>query len=106
MLSMFFSLLAAAAAIGLEYAYRTRTESWLASLWLYVPLMFVVNYSIYRLVTLPGNPLLGALIMWSFATIFLRAGVSVFVLHDRMTPGLWAAVSLMVLARILQGVWK
>lgn len=106
MTAMLFSLLAAVAAIGLEYLYRTRTESWLASLWLYMPLAVVVNYSIYRLVTLPGQPLLGALIMWSFATIFMRALVSLFLLNDKMTPGLWAAVSLMIVARILQGVWK
>lgn len=69
-------------------------------------MQLLTGYCIYRLVTVPGQPLLGALILWSFATIFIRMCVSLFILHDRMAPGLWAAVVLMVVARILQGVWK
>lgn len=50
--------------------------------------------------------LIGAFVVWTFATLFARVAVCVFVLHDRVPPGTWAALALIVLARIIQQVWK
>lgn len=101
-----FSLLAGVSAIALEYMYRLWPGLWLQHLWLYVPLMFVVNYCIYRMVTTPGLPLVGALIVWSFATIGLRTLVSALILRDNISLGTWIALALMVLARISQQALK
>ena len=86
--------------------YRTLPGSWLRNLPYYLPLMFVVNFSIYRLITTPGQPLLGALVIWSFAIILTRTFVSVVLLKDHISPGLWIAIGFMIAARIAQQTWR
>lgn len=109
MLSIMWSLIAAASAIGAEYLYRTLPGlpgNWLRYIWLWTPMQLLTGYCIYRLVTVPGTPLVGALILWSFATIGVRIIVSAFVLHDKIPPGTWAALGLLVIARIVQSTWR
>lgn len=101
-----WSLLAAVPAVWAEYLYRTMARPWWHYLWLWVPLQLFIGYSIYKIVTFPGQPLVGALIVWSFAIIGLRVFTTVFLLHDKVPPGTWAALGLMVVARIVQTVWK
>jgi hypothetical protein len=105
-MSVLFSLLAACSAIGAEYLYRTLRGPWWRYLWLWTPMQLLTGYCIYRLVTVPGAPLVGALILWSFATIGVRTALSYFILHDRIPAGTWAALGLMVVARALQTYWK
>lgn len=101
-----WSLAAAVVAIGAEYLYRTLTHPWWCYLWLWIPMQLFIGYAIYRLVTVPGVPLIGAFVTWSVCTLAIRVGVSIFVLHDRIAPGTWIAVGLLVLAKIAQQVWK
>jgi hypothetical protein len=106
MLSLFWSLLAAFCAVGSEYLYRTLPGPWIRDLPLYLPIQVVICLCIYKLVTTPGQPLLGALILWSFATITTRVFVSTVLLHDKVPVGTWVAVALMVAARFSQQIWK
>jgi hypothetical protein len=103
---MFFSFLAALVAVAMEYLYRVITKPY----WYYLPLWAVggviVSYSIYRLVTQPGVPLVGALVMWSFAIIGMRVAVTTLLLHDRVAIGTWVALAFMICARVAQAVWK
>lgn len=101
-----WSLVAAALAVGAEYLYRTLKEPWLHYLWAWIPIQLAIGYCIYRLVTQPGVPLIGALIIWSFSIIGLRVLVTVFLLHDRVAMGTWVALGLMIGARVAQSVWK
>jgi hypothetical protein len=106
MLSTFFSIGAAILAVAAEYLYCTLPGPWWKFLWIWTPIQLGIGYCIYRLVSMPGQPLLGALLLWSFAVIGTRALVSTFLLKDHVSPGLWAAVGLMVAARVVQVVWK
>lgn len=105
-MSYIWSMLAAVLAVGAEWLYRTLKGSWLSYLYLWIPIQLTIGYSIYRLVTTPGTPLIGALIMWSFAVIGLRTFLSAVILRDVIPAGTWIALSLMILARISQTVWK
>lgn len=101
----FWSLAAAAVAVACEYAYRTLGSPF--HYWyLFLPAQCFIGYSIYKIVTVPGTPLVGALIVWSFATIFMRVFVSAVVLRDAITPGVWAALVLLLLARVTQTYWR
>lgn len=101
-----WTLAAAFAAVGMEYLYKTLPGPWANYLWIWVPAALFINYSIYRLVTMPGTPLIGALVMWSFATIVSRTIVSAFILKEHIAPGVWCAVALLFLARIVQTTWR
>jgi hypothetical protein len=106
MITVVLSFVAAALAVGAEYLYRTLRGPWWHWLWLWVPMQLGIGYCIYRIVTVPGVPLVGALVMWSFAIIGTRVLVSVFILRDVISIGTWAALGLMVAARIAQSVWR
>jgi hypothetical protein len=93
-------------AVGAEYLYRTLPPPWWHYLWLWVPMQVAIGYCIYRIVTQPGVPLIGALVLWSFAVIGTRVFVSLFLLHDRIPNGTWAALALMVAARLAQSFWR
>lgn len=95
----------AAIAVGAEYLYRTLPGSWGRYLWLWIPMQLAIGYGICHLVRTPGVPLVGALIMWSFAVIGLRIFVSTVLLHDHVAPGTWCALGLLILARIAQSTW-
>jgi hypothetical protein len=101
-----WTLAAAFVAVGMEYLYKTLPGEWSDYLWIWVPGALFVNYSIYRLVSLPGTPLIGALVLWSFATIVTRTLVSALILREHIAPGVWCAVALVFLARIVQNTWR
>lgn len=103
---LLWSILAAIPAVGLEYCYRALRGSWLTFLWLYAPASILISFCIYRLVNQPGVPLVGALIFWSVSVIGLRILVTVVLLKDHVPPGTWAALVLLVLARIVQAMWR
>lgn len=101
-----WSFVAAAVAVACEYAYRVLPGTW----WQYLPVWcvsgLIVSFAIHKLVTQQGTPLIGALVVWSFAIIVSRVLVTLFLLHDRVSPGTWCALALMVTARVAQTVWK
>lgn len=101
-----WSIVGGATAIFGEYMYRATPGSWTSRLWLFLPLTLLVSYSVFNLVRAPGVSLLGAFVVWTATTIVLRVLVCVCVLHDPVTKGTWAALALLVLARIIQQVWK
>lgn len=101
-----WTLAAAFVAVGLEYLYKTLPGTWSDYLWIWVPSSVFISYSIHKLVTLPSTPLIGALVMWSFATIVTRTLVSAVILREHIAPGVWCAVGLIFLARILQNTWR
>jgi hypothetical protein len=101
-----WSLLAAMAAVLCEYLYRVLPGSWWHWVWLWIPLSLTISFSINKLITAPGVPLVGALIIWSLCIMGTRICVSVFVLKDYVSMGTWIALGLMLLARVAQQVWK
>ena len=90
-------------AVVLEYLYRVLPGPWAGYLWIWGPASLWISYAIYRLVTLPHTPLLGAFVVWATSTMLLRTFLSAVVLRDRITWGTWAAVGLMITARLVQG---
>jgi hypothetical protein len=66
-----------------------------------------IGYAVYRLVTVPGVPLIGAFVTWSACTLAIRVGVVDFSSSTTASPpGTWVAVGLLILAKIAQQVWK
>lgn len=106
--STVWSLCAATIAVALEYCYRTLPAPWLSPSYLFVFVLAqcMIGLSIYKIVNEPGTSLIGALVVWSFATIFMRVVVSVIFLGDHVSPGTWCAVVLLLLARCAQAFWK
>ena len=100
------SLLGGLTAILGEYLYRITPGPWYRNLWMWLPLTLLVSFCVHELVKAPGMTLVGAFVVWTFATLFARVAVCVFVLHDHVTPGTWCALALIVFARIIQQVWK
>lgn len=100
------SLLGGFTAILGEYLYRITPGPWYRNLWMWLPLTLIVSFCVHEIVKAPGMTLIGAFVVWTFATLGARVLVSVFVLHDRVPPGTWAALVLIVFARIIQQVWK
>lgn len=101
-----WSFIAALCAVGAEYLYRRLSGSWISHLYLWIPIQLLIGYCIYRLVSAPNTPLIGALIMWSFTVIGLRVFISAIILKDIVPVGTWVAVGLMIMARVAQAVWK
>jgi multidrug transporter EmrE-like cation transporter len=100
-----WSLCAAFCAVLCEYCYRTFGDP-LRYWWAFLPVQCFIGYSIYKTVTTPNTPLVGALVIWSFATIFMRVFVSFVLLQDPVTRGTWCALVLLFAARIVQTYWK
>lgn len=97
---------AALAAVLLEYLYRTLPGGWLQWTWIYIPLAVFINYSVYRMVTVPGVPLMGAMITWSLCSLLARVAITTMVLHDRVSLGTWIAVGLVFVGKLTQDLWR
>jgi hypothetical protein len=104
--ALLWSLLAAVPAVGMEYLYRVLPQSWWHYLYIWAPFSLLISYCICKLVTQPGVPLVGALIIWSLAIMGTRVAVTLFLLHDRVAPGTWVALALLLAGRVAQAVWK
>lgn len=101
-----WALISAIDAVLLEYLYRSLPGGWVRWSWVYVPLQIFMSYAIYRFLTVPGTSLVDAFIIWSFSTVILRTGVSLFLLGDVIKPSTWAAFGLVLAARCVQAFWK
>ena len=100
-----WGLVAAVPAVSAEYLYRVLPGPWSRYLWLWVPIGLTVSYAIYRLVTTPKTSLIGAFVVWAFSTTIIRVFLSVVILRDTIDSGTWAALGLVVAARVVQLVW-
>lgn len=103
---MLWSVVSAMCAVFMEYLYRVLPGGWLRWAWVYLPFAMVISYSIHKLVTTPGTPLIGALVLWSLCIMGSRITVTVLVLHDKVSTGTWVAVTLMIIGRFAQTFWK
>jgi hypothetical protein len=92
-------------AVLLEYLYRTLPGPWWSNWWAWVPLGALIQYSIYRLVTVPGTTLLDALVVFAGCTALGRVAVT-FMLGDTVRPGTWAAFGLVMLANVVRAYWR
>lgn len=100
-----WGLFAAIPAVYAEYLYRTVPGSWLENWWLFIPIQLVIGYGIWQLVRAPHTTLVDAFVVWAFSTAILRVFVSVVVLREEVKTGTWIALSLLILARVVQLVW-
>lgn len=101
-----WSLLGGSIAILAEYLYRSLPGPWHAHWWLWVPLTVAISVCVWHIVNAPGVSLLQAFVVWTCATVALRVFVCLVLLRDPVSPGTWAALGLIVTARIIQQVWK
>ncbi len=62
----------------------------------------IVMYSVYRLLHL-GDSLLGGMLIFSWATLVLRTGVTMY-LGEMVTTGTWILLGCVMLGRIAKGV--
>ena len=100
-----WGLVAGAAAVGVEYLYRSMDRPYWHYLPVLVPVQLVISYSIYRLVTAPRTSLVDALIVFTFSTAVCRLFVSVVVLRDHLGWSTWVAFALVVAARVVQAAF-
>jgi len=98
-----FGFLAGVLAVGVEAAMKRPGFQWAPNLcWLIGPAI-LLNYCIYRLVQ--GSPsLAAAFVVFTFASLSLRVGLSVWLGHP-IGLGTWIAVVLIAIAFLLS-VWK
>ena len=106
MTSVCWSLLAAFCAVLMECLYRVLPGGWWPWIWIWAPLSLTISYSICKLITVPGVPLVGALIIWTLSVMGLRVLLTTVILRDAVPVGTWAALGLMVVARVVQVSWK
>lgn len=103
-----WSLIAAVLAVGIEYSFRTLPPPWHNPIhfaaWMVVQMS--LGFCIYKLINAPGTTFLAAFVIWAFATLCMRVALNLFVLHDPISKGTWAALSLLLLARIVQHFWR
>ena len=101
-----WSLLGGLLAITCEMLYRKLPGPWVDYWFLWVPLTIGISVCVHGLVNSPGVSLIASFIVYSSTTLVLRTLVCVFILRDPVSPGTWAALGLLVAARIIQQVWK
>lgn len=101
-----WAIIAAAAAVTTEATcVRLAAGPYWRYLWLWLPLYVAINYPVYRIVT-ASESLLDALVVFSATTLSLRVLVTLFVLRQRVAPGTWAAVALVLAANVVRRAWR
>jgi hypothetical protein len=101
-----WSILGGSLAITCEMLYRKLPGPWLDHWYFWVPLTIGISVCVHGLVNAPGVSLIASFIVYTSTTLVLRTLVCLFILHDKVTPGTWVAIVLLVIARIIQQVWK
>lgn len=103
---MIWALVAGIAAVTLEWIYRAYPSvAWWRLLPAVAPAALLVSYAICRMVR-GADSLPDAVVLWSLAVIGLRVAVSLLALGDRIAPGTWAALGLLIVAHVVQGEWR
>lgn len=105
---MLWGLAAGVPAVVLEWLYRSQGAQgayWYELWWAIIPCQALISYSIWRLVTTPGQSLIDAFVVFALATTSLRVFLTVAVFHDKVGNGTWFALALLILARVAQTSW-
>ena len=92
-------------AVVLEYLYRTLPGPWWSHWWIWAPLGGLIQYSIYRLVTVPGVTLLDALVVFAGCTAGGRI-LATYLLGDTIRNGTWVAFGLVMTANLVRAYWR
>jgi len=100
-----YGFAAAVLAVTLEYLYKVAPGTWLSNLWYFLPLQLGISWLLYKMIQLPIS-LLEVFIVWTVSTAVLRIFVSVFLLEQYISNGVWAATAMLILARVVQIVWR
>ena len=79
------------------------TDNYFARVWLFIPLALMINYAIFRLVSLSPN-LPAAFVVFSTINIVTRTVVSLWLGH-LIGPGTWIAIGLLLVASAARHVW-
>ena len=103
-MSLVIALASATIAVGLESLYRINPAPWRHFLPVALPASLFISWSLCYLVRSQGS-LLDALVLWSLCTVVMRVGAQMLI-GDPIPPGLWCAVGLMVVARLVAVVWR
>lgn len=107
----YYGLAAAIPAVLAEYLYRTLPGTdgsfagWLKYVYIWVPLQLAIGFFIYKLVSVPGQSLLDAFVVWAFSTTVMRVLLTVLVLGDTVKGGTWFALALLTMAKVAQTFW-
>lgn len=106
-----YGLAAAVPAVAAEYLYRALPGTdgsfygWIRYAYLWVPLQLSIGFFIYKLVSVPGQSLLDAFVVWAFSTTAMRVFITVAVLGDTVKGGTWFALALLTMAKVAQTFW-
>lgn len=99
-----YAALAASAAVAAETYYRANQDQpWGLVLWPGIVLALVVNYGIWGLTR--TQSLVELAILFSLFTAGLRVAITL-IRGEPISPGVWVAFGLVVLATILKSVWR
>ena len=90
------------AAVLMETWFRTHREVPYLQQWPAIPLAFVVNYSIYRIMR-SADSLLAGFVVFSTVTLGLRIVMSLWFLGELVTWRTWLALGLLTAAKFLLG---
>ena len=90
------------AAVLMETWFRTHREVPYLWQWPAIPLAFVVNYSIYRIMR-SADSLLAGFVVFSTVTLGLRIVMSLWFLGELVTWRTWLALGLLTAAKFLLG---
>lgn len=86
------------AAVLCELYFRTHRTTPYLSQWPAIPLTFLVNFAVYKIIT--GAPSwLAGFVAFSTVTLFLRILLTVGVLREAVSLRTWAALALLALAK-------
>ncbi len=98
---MLWGLLGGALAVGIEVSYRKDWISWsLSWMWLILPSILLLNYSIWRLVT-GEQTYIGAIVWFGFVTAIARIAASISLFHEPMDFRMVAGAGALLFARLV-----
>ena len=88
------------AAVLMETWFRTHREIPYLWQWPAIPLAFVVNYAVYRIMR-SADSLLAGFVLFGAVTLGLRIVVSLWLLGELVTWRTWVALALLTTAKFL-----
>jgi len=99
-----YALMASGAAVAAEFYYRLNPDkTWGLQLWPGVLLALIVNYGIWGLTR--TQSLVELAILFSLFTASFRVAITLS-RGESVSPGVWVAFGLVVLASLVKGLWK
>ena len=99
---MFFG---AMTAVALEALYRTHDGGFEEIVVPVIPLAVFVTYAVYRTMH-TSDSLLAGIVIWSFTVACLRMLTTLLILKEQPHPGAWLGFGLIILAQVVNKVWR